>query len=175
LPIVLCIDEVYAKKLVKYSYCCVLYAPQWRKIVDVLDPKLQKAYELKEECRNFVATATIDNANDELNILISKFKEAHIPEYSSFIKTLNNWHNEIVNSFNTINGHKITNDSMERVNSDIKIILGISFGSINFPRMRNKIIYCVNQDVPILAWRKKETNKKVGKPRGKYKTKSKKN
>lgn len=32
------------------------------------------------------------------------------------------------------------------------------------------LIYFVNQDVPILAWRKKTTNKKVGKPRGKYKT-----
>ena len=28
LPTVLCIDEVHAKKLVKNSYCCVLYAPQ---------------------------------------------------------------------------------------------------------------------------------------------------
>ena len=83
----------------------------------------------------------------------------------------NTWHDEIVDSFNMINGHKITNGPMERVNRDIKTIFGISFGSTNFPRMRNRIIYCINQDVPILAWRKKETNKKVGKPRGKYKTK----
>lgn len=300
LPTVLCIDEVYAKKLVKFSYCCVLYAPQWKKIVDVLDSrhkldlvdyfskipieeknkvqfismdlwdsykdmaklcfpkakicadpfhvvknlvacfqkirinimkkyenlkhegsnyywlfkkfwkflimdiskisnepikvkksgmlmskyqiiecmltlddKLSKAYELKEEYRNFVATSTIDTANEELNILISKFKEAHIPEYSTFIKLLNNWHDEIVNSFNMINGHKITNGPMERVNRDIKTIFGVSFGSTNFLRMRNRIIYCINQDVPILAWRKKTTNKKVGKPRGKYKLKNK--
>lgn len=39
LPTVLCIDEVYAKRLVKNSYCCVLYAPQWRKIVDVIDSR----------------------------------------------------------------------------------------------------------------------------------------
>ena len=298
LPTVLCIDEVHAKKLVKNSYCCVLYAPQWKKIVDVLDSrhklnlidyfskvsieeknkvqfvsmdlwdsyrdvaklcfpkakicadpfhvvknlvmcfqyiriaimkkyehlkhegsnyywlfkkfwkflimdiskitnepikvtksgmlmskyqiidcmltldhKLHKAYDLKEEYRNFVATSNIDIANDELNILISKFKEAHIPEYTKFIKLLDKWHDEIVNSFNMINGHKITNGSMERVNRDIKTIFGISFGSTNFIRMRNRIIYCINQDVPILAWRKKQTNKKVGKPRGKYKRK----
>ena len=296
LPPVLCIDEVYARKLVKNSYCCVLYAPQWRKIIDVLDTrhklnlidyfsritleeksnvqfismdlwdsyrdvaklcfpkakicadpfhvvknlvncfqtirintmkkyehlkyegsnyywlykkfwkflitdisklpdhpikvtksgmlmskyqiidcmlsldqKLYKAYELKEEYRNFVATATIDTAYDELNKLISKFKEAHIPEYSKFIKILNNWHDEIINSFNTINGHKITNGPMERVNRDIKTIFSISFGSTNFPRMRNRIMYCINQDIPILGFRKKVSNKKVGKPRGKYK------
>ena len=39
LPQVLCIDEVYAKKLAKYSYCCVLYSPQLRKIIDVLDSR----------------------------------------------------------------------------------------------------------------------------------------
>lgn len=39
MPYVLCIDEVYAKKLVKNSYCCILYAPQWKKIVDILDSR----------------------------------------------------------------------------------------------------------------------------------------
>ncbi|MDE7161395.1 MAG: transposase, partial [Anaeroplasmataceae bacterium] len=36
LPTVLCIDEVYARRLTKHKYCCVLYAPQWKKIVDIL-------------------------------------------------------------------------------------------------------------------------------------------
>ena len=58
---------------------------------------------------------------------------------------------------------------MERVNRDIKTIFSISFGSTNFPRMRNRIMYCINQDIPILGFRKKVSNKKVGKPRGKYK------
>lgn len=31
LPQVLCIDEVYSKKLTKYHYCCVLYSPQLKK------------------------------------------------------------------------------------------------------------------------------------------------
>lgn len=85
-----------------------------------LDFKLRKAYDLKEEYRNFVATSNIYVANDELNILISKLKKAHISEYTTFIKFLNNWHDEIVNSFYMINGYKITNDFMERVNRDIK-------------------------------------------------------
>ena len=39
MPQVLCIDEVYAKKLTKHSYCCVLYSPQWKKIIDILDSR----------------------------------------------------------------------------------------------------------------------------------------
>ena len=295
LPKVLCIDEVYAKKLAKYSYCFVLYAPQWKKIVDIIntrhklnlidyfsrisieeksnvefismdlwdsykdvaklcfpkakisaDPfhfvknltmafqkiriqvmkkyeslkrsgdnyywlykkfwkflimdlskiepvpikvsksgmymtkyqivscmltlsdKLKLAYELKEEYRNFVATATIETAEHELNQLIIKLKEAHISEYSNFIKIMNDWHDEIVNSFYRINGHKITNGPMERVNRDIKTIFGISFGSSNFIRVRNRVIFCINEDAPILPYSKKTTNKRVGKIRGKY-------
>lgn len=298
LPTVLCIDEVYSKKLVKNSYCCVLYAPQWKKIVDVidsrkkldlidyfasipleektgvefismdlwdsyrdmakkclpkakicadpfhvvknlvmcfqkirikvmkkyehlkqegsnyywlfkkfwkflitdlsklsdepiritksgmylskygivenmlsLDSELQKAYDLKEEYRNFVATATIDTAQVELDSLISKFKESRIKEYYPFIHIMEDWHDEIINSFNKINGHKITNGPMERVNRDIKTIFGISFGSANFYRVRNRIIFSINEDSPILAWRKPKSNKKVGKARGKYNTK----
>ena len=39
LPEVICIDEVYLKKLVKNSYCFIIYSPQWRKIIDVLDSR----------------------------------------------------------------------------------------------------------------------------------------
>jgi len=298
LPTVLCIDEVYAKRLVKNSYCCVLYAPQWRKIVDVIDsrrkfdlidyfsripmqekikvefvsmdlwdsyrdvikkclPKakisadpfhvvknlvyyfqkirikvmnrykhlrqegsnyywlykkfwkflitdlsklsdepikvtksgmflsnygivekmlsldstLALAYELKEEYRNFVATASIDTASVELDALISKFKESRIKEYYPFIHIMENWHDEIVNSFNKINNHKITNGPMERVNRDIKSIFGISFGFTNFKRVRNRILYSINENSPILAWRKSKSNKRLSKARGKYNTK----
>lgn len=298
LPTVLCIDEVYAKRLVKNSYCCVLFSPQWKKIVDVIDsrrkfdlidyfsripieeknkvefvsmdlwdsyrdvikkclPKakisadpfhvvknlvqcfqkirikvmyhykhlkqegsnyywlykkfwkflitdlsklsnepikvsksgmvmskygivenmlsldstLAKAYELKEEYRNFVATASIDSASVELDSLISKFKESRIKEYYPFIHIMEDWHDEIINSFNKMNNHKITNGPMERVNRDIKTIFGISFGSTNFNRVRNRIMFSINEGSPILAWRKSNSNKKVGKARGKYKIK----
>ncbi len=298
LPQVLCIDEVYARKLVKNGYCFVLYSPQWRKIIDVLDnrkklnlidyfaripnsekdnvkyvsmdlydiyrqviskclPKaiicadpfhvvkhlvdcfdkirkrVMKRYEnLKDEghnyywlykkykwmlfksldkikdfeyhiskskmilnkyqilhymleldstldvaynlmmiYRDFVATATINNAAEKLAIIMTQFKEAHIPEYADFIRLVNNWSQEIINSFNTINGHKITNGPMERVNEDIKTIIRISFGSTNFIRTRNRILFCINDTAPILSHRKDFTNKKIGPKRGPYKKK----
>ena len=45
-----------------------------------LSETLEKAYELKEEYRNFVATATLATAEDELASLIITFKDAHIHE-----------------------------------------------------------------------------------------------
>ena len=43
LPEVLAIDEVYSKRLTSTKYCCILYAPRWRKIIDVLECR-QKNY-----------------------------------------------------------------------------------------------------------------------------------
>lgn len=296
LPTVLCIDEVYSRRLTKHKYCCVLYAPQWKKIVDILPsrhklnlidyfakipilekdnvkfismdlwdsyrdvaklcfpkakicadpfhvikhltecfrriridvmkryehlkreqsnyywlfkkyfkyletdisnlpngtikvthsgmylskyqiidymlsvaPELKLAYELKEEYRSFNSVATIDNALEMLDELIIKFKTSNLKEYIPFWKILIKWHDEIINSFNRINGHKITNGPMERVNKDIKNLFAISFGSTNFERVRNRIMFCINEDAPILSYRKKTTNKRVGKPRGRYK------
>ena len=116
-----------------------------------LDSTLENAYNLKEEYRNFVATASIDTAQTELDSLISKFKESKIKEYLPFIHIMENCYKEIINAFNKINNHKITNGPMERVNRDIKTIFGISFGSTNFTRVRNRIMFSINVDSPILA------------------------
>ena len=81
---------------------------------------------------------------------------------------MENWHDEIINSFNTINGHKITNGPMERVNRDIKQIFLSSYGSSNFTRMRNRIMYCINDDASILYYKKEKSNKREMPARGKY-------
>ena len=60
---------------------------------------------------------------------------------------------------------------MERVNRDIKTIFSISFGSTNFTRVRNRIMFSINDSSPILYTRKNTSNKKKGKPRGPYKKK----
>lgn len=41
MPKVLCVDEVYAKRLSYHKYCFILYSPQLKKIVDVLDSRRQ--------------------------------------------------------------------------------------------------------------------------------------
>ena len=58
---------------------------------------------------------------------------------------------------------------MERVNRDIKLLYEISFGSTNFERIRNRIMYCLNDNAAILGNRKDKTNKTKGKKRNPYK------
>ena len=81
---------------------------------------------------------------------------------------LKHWREEIINSFNTINGYRISNGPIERLNRTIKTIIRLSYGSTNFPRVRNRIMYVTNAYAGILYERKKVTNAKIGKLRGKY-------
>ena len=64
---------------------------------------------------------------------------------------------------------RISNGPMERVNRDIKLLYEVSFGSTNFERIRNRIMYCLNDNAPILGNRKDKTNKTIGKKRHPYK------
>ncbi len=57
---------------------------------------------------------------------------------------------------------------MERANRDIKTIFRLSFGSRNFERMRNRIMYTMNNDAPILYHRKLYSNKHGYQTRGTY-------
>ena len=114
-----------------------------------IDNDLKDAYELLNEYRNFNSTATINDAANELDELIIKFHNSKIPEYINSYKLLKNWRQEIINSFHRINGHVISNGGMERANKDIKTIIRHAYGFKNFSRLRNRIMYVKNKNVPI--------------------------
>lgn len=57
MPTVLCIDEIYSEGLTPTKYYCVLYAPQWNKIVDVLDSRS------KDNLIDFFARVPISEKN----------------------------------------------------------------------------------------------------------------
>ena len=110
-----------------------------------IDPELKQAYELLNEYRNFNATVRIENAESELDDLIIKFHNSKIEEYYKAYKLLKNWRKEIINSFNRVNGHIISNGGMERANRDIKTIIRHAYGYKNFERLRNRIMYVKNK------------------------------
>lgn len=144
----------------------------FRQIIDYmlsLDDTLKLAYELKDEYLNFNSSAKLNTCEAWLDEIIYKFQTSQITEYIPFWKLLKNWRVEIINSFNQINGYRISNGPMERANRDIKTILRLSFGSSNFPRMRNRIMWVMNDDSAILYTRKSCTNKRKLKARGPYK------
>ncbi len=119
-----------------------------------IDSELRKGYELLNEYRNFNSCATIENAAEWLDELIIKYHNSPLEEYYKAYKLLKNWRQEIINSFNRINGYIISNGGMERANRDIKTIVRSSYGFSNFERFRNRIMYCKNNDASILAYRK---------------------
>ena len=136
-----------------------------------IDDELRKAYELLHEYRNFNSTATLLNAAEWLDELILKFQNSMIPEYIPAYKLLKNWRTEIINSFNIYKGKRISNGPMERANEDIKTMFRLSFGSRNFNRMRNRIMYVKNDDAAILINKKSSSNKYKYPSRGYYKKK----
>ena len=59
--------------------------------------------------------------------------------------TLGNQKKEIINSFHTYDGRKISNGAIERRNRIIKIILRLANGYTNFKRFRNRVLYILNK------------------------------
>ena len=123
-----------------------------------LSDELKLAYQLLSAYQLFNQNASIDDAYPWLEDLISKFKSSIIPEYVEIWKLLENWKVEIINSFNKTNGHRISNGPMERVNRDIKTLYRTSYGMKNFVRTRNRIMFCINQNTPILGVKKAFNN-----------------
>lgn len=133
-----------------------------------ISPKLDLVYKLYHDYRNFNYMATLDNVISWFDSVIIDYQSSELQELIPAWKLMINWHDEIVNSFNKVDGIRISNGPMERANRDIKTIFRLSFGSTNFKRMRNRIMYVMNSDSPILYSPQEKTNKNVGKKRGKY-------
>lgn len=122
-----------------------------------IDEDLAYAYYLKEEYRDFSRNADYDDCDEELNELIEKFLNSHIPEFREFGRLLNRWKQEIKNSFIRINGKRLSNSPIEGVNSRIKTIMKSSNGIRNFYRFRNRVVFGINKNVPIKYINKNES------------------
>ena len=114
-----------------------------------IDDDLTEAFVLKERYREFNLTADYDTCNKELEGLINDFLNSKHEEFKSFDRLLYHWKNEIKNSFIRYHGKRLSNGPIEGANSRIKTILKSGNGYINFNRLRNRIMYSLNKDVPI--------------------------
>ncbi|HHX81144.1 MAG TPA: transposase [Acholeplasmataceae bacterium] len=86
---------------------------------------------------------------------IYEFNNSHIEELRTFGKIIKNWRTEIINSFIRIGNRRLSNSAIEGVNSRIKTIIKNANGYNNFKRLRNKIIFSINKNVPIKGTPKK--------------------
>ena len=142
-------------------------------ILDI-DPILRTAYQLKEDYIFFNSTASLDSAHDQLLDIIIKFKNSNIPSFVSFADSLSLWFVEIVNSFTIRNERRISNGIIESINSKIDTLLTAANGYSNFSRLRNRIMFSINKNSPLITYRTKPINiKEPGKIRGTYRKKNK--
>lgn len=103
----------------------------------------------------FNLTASYNNCDIELDNLIDEFRNSHLEEFRTFGKLLKRWKPNIKNSFIRIDNKRLSNGPMEGINSRIKTILKSANGIKQFYRLRNRIIYSINKDVPIKKLTKK--------------------
>ncbi|HPG43851.1 MAG TPA: ISL3 family transposase [Acholeplasmataceae bacterium] len=126
----------------------------WHKseIMDYLlaiDDDLRDVYRLKEAYREFNLTADYETCDDELNHLIHRFRNHRLLELRTFGKTLDRWKEEIKNSLIVFKTRRVSNGPIEATNSKIKTIIKTSTGIKSFSRLRNRIMYAINKDIPI--------------------------
>lgn len=125
-----------------------------RKYLLSIDEDLKYAYNLKERYREFNLTASYDNCDEELKSLIEEFRNSHLEEFREFGKLLKRWEKYIKNSFIRINKKRLSNGPMEGINSRIKTILKSANGIRRFYRLRNRIMYSINKNIPIKSFNK---------------------
>ncbi|MCB7224951.1 transposase, partial [Anaerostipes caccae] len=77
---------------------------------------------------------------------MKEVRDCNISEMIEIIKMLNNWHDEIINSFIVVNGKRLSNGIMESRNSIVKLIKKTGNGYVNFARFRNRCMYCMNKN-----------------------------
>ncbi len=112
-----------------------------------IDKQLKDGYELYHEYVRFNGSFYEDplNAVNDLSEIINDFRISGIREFEKLANTLDNWRNEIVNSFIRSNNIRVSNGPIEGRNSLIKKILKIANGYTNFKRFRNRVMYCLNR------------------------------
>lgn len=114
-----------------------------------IDEDLRDVYFLKERYREFNLTTDYETCDEELQELIEEFLNSKHEEFRIFGKLLIHWKTEIKNSFIRYLGKRLSNGPIEGANSRIKTILKSANGYTNFNRLRNRIMYSLNKDVPI--------------------------
>lgn len=140
-------NAYYIRGQAKYNHKLKRYInyPQLLELILNISPLLKEAYELKELYLVFNSTSDISNARIGLSEVINEYASSSIESYRRFSTTLIEWFDEIVNSFHTFNGQRISNAKIEGTNSRIKTILKNANGFRNFSRMRNRIMFSINK------------------------------
>ena len=123
-----------------------------------IDSDLKTAHAIKQHYMFFNDKKNSpEEQREELEIIIDKCLSSGIEEMIRIANMLENWEEEILNSFNTYEKYiyknnkktwatvRVTSGPIEGRNKMIKIILKLANGYQNFERFRNRALYVLNK------------------------------
>ena len=116
-----------------------------------IDSILAEAVCIRDEIRDFYKNTRHDQAREKIEELIILCRTSDIKQLQDFSNTLTNWKTEIINSFVKIPviNQKANNALIENRNKAIKLIKHSSNGYTCWNRFRNRVLYTLNDDVPV--------------------------
>jgi transposase len=110
-----------------------------QKLAEVYEasPELKQLHQLKEAFRDiFEADQTREQAAKVLAEWMERVKATGLKKLETFLTTLENWGEEILNYFN----HRVTQGFVEGMNNKIKLIMRRGFGYRNFHHFSQRIL-----------------------------------
>ena len=116
-----------------------------------IDPQLKEAVEIKDIVHLFYKNTEHANAKEDLEDIIILCRTSNVKGLQDFSNTLCAWKQEIINSFLKIPSinRKMNNALIENRNKSIKLLKHSSNGYTNWNRFRARVLYTLNDDIPM--------------------------
>ena len=158
-----------------------MYVSDYEQALFSLDPNLEKLRDLKEKYIRFNRSHADrpDEARSALDALISEYKSSGYTIFEEVAKALSTYKQAVINSFTVIErtdskGHtirsRLSNGPMESLNRVPKDMKRHARGYSNFEHIRNRFLFAMRKNAPILASPKscEEVRPPAGPKRGSY-------
>ena len=120
-------------------------------MIIAIDPLLEEAVVIKDIIHLFYKNTLYKDAKKDLEDIIILCRSSHVKGLQDFSNTLTQWKQEIINSFIKIPSinRKMNNALIENRNKTIKLLKHSSNGYTNWNRFRARVLYSLNDDIPI--------------------------
>lgn len=158
-----------------------MYVSDYEQALFSLDPNLEKLRDLKEKYIRFNRSHADrpDEARSALDALISEYKSSGYTIFEEVAKALSAYKQAVINSFTVIEctdskGHtirsRLSNGPMESLNRVPKDMKRHARGYSNFEHIRNRFLFAMRKNAPILASPKsyEQVRQPAGSKRGSY-------
>ena len=133
-----------------------------------IHPDLKIAQEFYIQYKRHNQATNIEAASEMIDYFINYKDIIRVNEFIAIIQMLINWKEYIINSFNIVDGRRISNGPIEGFNSNFKKMMNVANGLYSFQRFRNRLMYCYNKPNCLSPVKEKIKKRPRGK-RGAYK------